>query len=393
MRKIEIQVLTTTRAEYGAMRPIIRRMESDEDIDVQVLVTGTHLLPEYGNTYKEVEKDGFAIAAKIPIMDTGVGDVAVSRTMGNAISAFGEWFHKHKPDFLFVDGDRYETLAICIAAVNSNIPVMHLGGGTTTEGATDEYYRHAITKLSYIHFSTIETYRNRIIQMGENPSRVFLVGSPLIENILDTNFMSKEEIGESLNFKLDKPFAVVTFHPVTLEQETALAQVNELIKACCQIMDMKFIFTMANADNGGDKINKAVMNFAEDNENVLCVQSLGSRRYLSALKYCEFVMGNSSSGIIEAPSFHIPTINIGDRQKGRIQAKSIINCEPLCDEIILAINHARTAEFKRDCESAVNPNGDGNSSGKIVEAIKKVWNEQGVQLKKSFFNIPFKVME
>ena len=393
MNRIRIQVLTTTRAEYGAMRPIIRTMEKDDEIDVSVLVTGTHLLSEFGNTISEIERDGFRVAAKIPIIDDGNGDVSVSRTMGNAISRFGEWFHNNKPDLLLLDGDRDETLAICIAAVNSNIPVMHLGGGTTTEGAADEYYRHAITKLSYIHFATIDTYRKRIIQMGEDPKRVFLVGSPLIENILDTDFMSKDMLGESLNFPLDMPFSVVTFHPVTLEQATAVEQVNELIAACSEIEDMKFIFTMANADNGGELINKLVQRFADENRNVICVPSLGSRRYLSALKCCDFVMGNSSSGIIEAPSFKIPTINIGDRQKGRIQAKSVINCSPVKNDIIFAINKARSKEFKNVCLDAVNPNGDGNSSVKIIDAIKKIWNENGIHLKKSFYNIPFEVRD
>lgn len=388
---MRIQVLTTTRAEYGAMRPIIRTMMNDKDIEAEVIVTGTHLLTEFGNTYKEVEKDGFKIAAKIPIIDTVEGEVSVSKTMGNALITFGKWFHEHKPDALLVDGDRYETLAITIAAVNSNVPVLHLGGGTTTEGAADEYYRHAITKLSYLHFATIETYRNRIIQMGEDPARVFLVGSPLIENILSTDFMTKEKIEDSLHFKLDKPFAIVTFHPVTLEQETAVSQVGELINACRKTTDMKFIFTMANADNGGDLINKEIMSFAEKNEDVLCVRSLGSRRYLSALKCCEFVMGNSSSGIIEAPSFHIPTINIGDRQKGRIQAKSVINCEPTETDILSAIKAARSNRFKEICMTATNPNGDGRSSQKMIDCIKKVWNEQGVQRKKSFYDIPFEI--
>lgn len=385
-----IGVLTTTRAEYGVMRPVIKTMQS-ADIIVKVIVTGTHLLPEFGNTYKEIEKDGIEIEVKIPIMNSVGDDISVSETMGNALKAFGIWFHDNPIDMLFVDGDRYETLAVCIAAVNARIPILHLGGGTTTEGAADEYYRHAITKLSCLHFATTETYRKRIIQMGEDPQRVFMVGSPLIENILDTDFMTKDEIADSLNFKLDMSFAVVTFHPVTLENRTAQEQIEELINACKKITDMKFIFTMANADNGGDRINNFILSFAEENENVLCVPSLGSRRYLSALKCCEFVMGNSSSGIIEAPSFHIPAINIGDRQKGRIQALSVINCEPVEDEIVNAIKKARSYEFRSLCKTAANPNGDGNSSRKIVEYIKKTWNENGIHLKKSFYDIKFEV--
>lgn len=383
-----IDVLTTTRADYGVFRPLLRKMKGEEDITPNVLVTGTHLSEEFGLTYKEIEKDGFSTACKIPILSKKKGSIGISETMANALTGFGNYFAENKPDFLLVDGDRYETLAVCIAAVNANIPIIHIGGGATTEGAVDEYYRHAMTKLCYLHFATTETYRNRIIQMGENPDRVFLVGSPLIENILNTQFLTKIELEKSINFNLDKPFSVVTFHPVTLEGSTALDQIHELIDAC-EENDMKYIFTMANADNGGDLINKELIDYAnKHNDKVLCVKSLGSLRYYSALRYAAFVMGNSSSGIIEAPSFHIPTINIGDRQKGRIQAKSIINCKPTRLEIKAAINKAVSTDFKKICKTAVNPNGDGHTSDKMIEAIRSVWNK-GINIKKSFFDISF----
>lgn len=381
-----IDILTTTRAEYGVMKPLIKKMNDDPDIEVNILVTGTHLSESFGYTYKNILSDGFEIFEKLPIMSEKVGPAGVSETMANAIRVFSDFFERHRPDFLLVDGDRFETLAVCTVAVNYNIPIIHVGGGSTTEGAADEYYRHAITKLSYIHFATMDVYRKRIIQMGENPDRVFLVGSPLIENIMNTDFISKAELSESLGFNLDMPFAVVTFHPVTLENSTALQQVKELEKACEEISNMKFIFTMANADNGGEIINQEIISFAEKFDRAICVPSLGSLRYLSALNEAAMVIGNSSSGIIEAPSFHIPTINIGDRQKGRVQAQSVINCDPNKESILEAVKKARSSEFQEVCKCVKNPNGDGNTSDKIICHIKEVWNKS-VNIKKKFYDL------
>lgn len=385
-----IDVLTATRAEYGLMRPIIRKMQEDEEIDLRLLVTGTHLSEKYGLTYKEIENDNIPIFAKIPILSDSTGVKNVSATMATAINAFTEHFLKQKPDFLLVDGDRYETLAICIAAVNCNIPIIHCGGGATTEGAADESYRHAITKLSYLHFPSTNIYRKRIIQMGESPHRVFAVGSPGIENLKTTNFLTKEELEKSLNFKLDLPFSVVTFHPVTLENNTIEKQIQALFQACEELRDMKFIFTKANADNGGEEINQMLENFVKKSDRYKCFDSLGSRRYLSALKYCSFVMGNSSSGLIEVPSFKIPTINIGDRQKGRIKALSVIDCEPTKESILHAVQIARSNDFLENvCANVINPNGDGNTSEKIIFHIKDYYANNKIDLKKSFYNLDF----
>lgn len=384
---ITIDVVTTTRAEYGLMRPLIRRMMEDSDIELNLLVTGTHLSEKFGNTYREIEKDGFPIAAKIPILSDKSGAVGVSRTMANAIAEFTKYFVSHKPDFIVVDGDRYETLGVCIAAVNSNVPIIHMGGGATTEGAADEFYRHAMTKMAYLHFPTTETYRNRIIQMGESPDRVFTVGYPGLENIRTMEFLSKEELSKQIGWPLEKPFAVVTFHPVTLENNTCEEQLNELISACNARQDMQFIFTKANADNGGDQINKILDEYAAQAPNAICVTSLGAVRYLSALKYAEFVMGNSSSGIIEAPSMHLPTINIGDRQRGRIQAESIINCAPKTQDILDAMAKAVTPEFKELCKHVVNPNGDGKTSARIVLHIKEYCATHKVDIMKKFYDL------
>lgn len=385
---ITIDIITTTRAEYGLMRPLIRRMIKDSDIQMNLLVTGTHLSEKHGNTYKEIERDGFPIAARIPILGEASGAVGVSQTMANAIVEFTKYLSANKPDFILVDGDRYETLGVCIAAVNANVPIIHCSGGATTEGAADECYRHSMTKMAYLHFPTTETYRNRIIQMGESPERVFTVGSMGLENILQINYLTKEELSHQIGWALTKPFSVVTFHPVTLENNTCEQQLNELLTACDKRQDMQFIFTKANADNGGDQINQILDEYAKRSTNAICVSSLGAVRYLSALKHAEFVMGNSSSGIIEAPSMKIPTINIGDRQRGRLQAESIINCAPKTSDILRAIEKAMSSEFKEFCKHVVNPNGDGKTSERIVKHIKEYCSTHQVDIMKKFYDIP-----
>lgn len=386
---IRINILTTTRAEYGLMKPLIKRMLEDDDIQLHLIVTGAHLDDACGQTYKEIESDGFPIYKKIPILSEKHGAQLVSETMANALERFTAFFLEEKPDFLLVDGDRYETMAVCMAAFNTNTPIVHCGGGATTEGAADEFYRHAITKMSYLHFPSTEAYRKRIIQLGESPDRVFAVGSMGVENILTTKLLSKDELSESLNFSLDRKYALVTFHPVSLEKQTSSEQVIELLKACDRCVDMNFIFTMANADAGGKEINKILKDYSKTRrDRILCVESLGSVRYLSAMKYCEFVLGNSSSGLIEAPSFKKPTVNIGDRQKGRIKAKSVIDCEPFEQNILEAIKKALSDEFKIICKGVVNPNGDGKTTEKIVEHIKDYCANYTIDLKKKFYDLP-----
>ncbi len=385
---IRINILTTTRAEYGLMRPLIRRMHKDPEIEMHLVVTGTHLDEKYGMTYREIEKDGFPIHKKIEILSNKDGIIAVSETMANALTEFTKYFLEEKPDFLLVDGDRYESMAVCIAAFNTNVPIIHCGGGATTEGAADEFYRHAITKMAYLHFPTTDIYRRRVIQLGEEPERVFTVGSMGIENMLTTALISKEELENNLHFKLDRPFALVTFHPVTLENQTSNEQINELFKACDSMNEMKFIFTMANADSGGKEINELIIEYTKTRtDRIFCVESLGSLHYLSAMKYCEFVLGNSSSGLIEAPSFKIPTVNIGDRQRGRIKARSIIDCEPNAENIIRGMKKALSPEFRDECKTVINPNGDGDTTRKIVDIIKNYCSQYCVDLKKKFYDL------
>lgn len=382
-----VSILTATRAEYSLLKPIIEKFNSDSEFDVRVVVTGAHLSPEFGLTYKEIENDGIAIDGKIEILLSADTPAAISKSMGLAIISFADYFERLKPDILIVLGDRYETLAVSIAAMNQRIPIAHLYGGETTEGAVDESIRHAITKLSYLHFTSTEEYKKRVIQLGEHPDRVFCVGAVGIENILNEKLMSKCELESSINFRLDKPYALVTFHPVTLEGDNSEAQFEALLDACKRYSEMKFIFTKANADANGRIINKMIDDHTEENDNAVAVTSLGTTRYLSALKYCDMVIGNSSSGLIEAPSFGIPTINIGDRQKGRLQTDSVINCEPKPEDIKKAIDLVLTDEFKNKAKKTINPYGDGNTSYKIVRAVKDFLVNNPIELKKRFYDL------
>lgn len=388
---IKIYIFTSTRAEYGLMKPLIKRMSDDEDFDVKLLVSGTHLSHQYGYTINEIIEDNYADIIKIDILSEKNDSNGVSETMANTITKFSYFFSNNKPDYLFIDGDRYESLAVAIAAVNNNIPIIHNGGGCTTEGAADEYYRHAITKMSILHFTSTKEYRRRIVQMGENPLRVFAVGSLGIENIINAPLIDKDELSKQINFDLNGKYAVLTFHPVTLEDCSYEYQVKQLLKALDKRTDLKYIVTGANSDNGGKRINYLMREYCNKHVNTVFIDSLGMIRYLSSLKYCHFVIGNSSSGLIEVPSFGIPTINIGDRQKGRLKAESIIDCKPDVESILNAMNKAEDSVFREKCKRIINPNGDGNTSSRIVEAIKSFDFSHGRNIQKHFFNIQFEI--
>lgn len=383
----KIGIVTATRAEYGLLSPIIKKLNQDACFDVRVVATGAHLSPEFGLTYREIEKDKIEIDQKIEILMSSDTPVSISKSMGLAMISFAEYFDRTNPDMLMVLGDRYETLAVCCAAMNAQIPIAHLYGGETTEGAIDESIRHAITKMSYLHFTSTEEYRRRVIQLGEVPERVFKVGAMGVENILSMELLTKEALEASIAFKLDNPYAVVTFHPVTLEKNQVEQQFDELLKACDAHPEMRFIFTKANSDAHGRIINQMIDDYACKHENAIAFESLGMLRYLSALKYAQMVIGNSSSGLIEVPSFHIPTINIGDRQKGRIQGETVINCAPEKDAILKAIDQANAPDFRKSIQDAVNLYGDGKSSGKIIEVITDFLMNDRIDLKKKFYDI------
>ncbi len=387
----KIVILTATRAEYGLLKPLMVGMSADSFYDTRIVVSGMHLSPEFGMTVNEIETDGIHIDKRIEIILSSDTPVALSKSMGLAMISFAEYFEECRPDGLIVLGDRFETAAVCCAAMNARIPVFHLHGGEATEGLIDEAIRHSITKMSYLHFTSTEEYRRRVIQMGESPDRVFNVGAMGVENALNFDIMSVSELEESLGLSFEKPYAIGTFHPVTLENLTAGSQTEELLNALDQHKNINYIFTKANADTDGRIINKLLNEYAKANDHFHLVDSLGMRRYLSALKYARFVIGNSSSGLVEAPAFHIPTINIGDRQRGRITGETVINCDPYQAAIDEAIGKALSNDFRRSIISAKNPYGDGNTSGRIMKVIKEFFEGDKINIKKKFYDISFEV--
>lgn len=381
----KIIILTATRAEYGLLAPIIKKMKKLK-IDVKVVATGAHLSPEFGLTVNEIQEDGIIVDKRIEILLSSDTTVAISKSMGLALISFSEYFDEERPDALLVLGDRYETLAVCIAALNERIPIIHLHGGEATEGLIDEAIRNAITKLSYLHFTSTEEYRKRVIQMGEEPTRVFNVGAMGVENALNLELMSKEKLEKSLECNLDS-YAILTFHPVTLENHTAQYQIKALMETASKYSNITFICTKANADMDGRTINKCIEEYSYKYPNIKLYDSLGMQRYMSALKYAKFVIGNSSSGVIEVPSFGIPTINIGDRQKGRIQAKSVINCAPVVESIAEAIDKALSDDFVRNIKNIKNPYGDGNTSDKIFDIINDYLSNNKLKVQKKFYDL------
>jgi GDP/UDP-N,N'-diacetylbacillosamine 2-epimerase (hydrolysing) len=382
----KISILTATRAEFGLLKPIIIKLKAVPEFEINVVVTGAHLTPEFGLSYREIENAGIDIDHKLDILLSADTPAAVSKTMGLAMISFADYFAQVEPDLLLVLGDRYETLAVCCAAMNQRIPIAHLYGGETTEGAVDECIRHAITKLSYLHFTSTSKHRRRVIQLGEQPDRVFNVGAIGIENILNEKLLSKEELESEIALKLDKPYGLVTFHPITLENNNSAGQFEALLQVCQKHEEMKFVFSKANADTNGRIINRMLDESAKRHDHIYVFASLGMLRYLSAMKHCAVVMGNSSSGIIEAPSLGAPTINIGDRQKGRLQADSVINCEPVFSEIEQALQLALRDAFKTRVRNIVNPYGDGNTSGKIVNIIIDFLLNGKINIKKKFYD-------
>ncbi|MDR1522251.1 MAG: UDP-N-acetylglucosamine 2-epimerase [Streptococcaceae bacterium] len=385
--KKNICVLTATRAEYGLLKPVIEKLQQENSFDVSIVVTGMHLSPEFGLTYKEIEEDGLKIDKKIEILLSSDTPASISKSMGLAMISFADYFEELQPDGLIVLGDRYETLAVCCVAMNARIPIFHLYGGEATEGIIDESIRHCITKMSYLHFTATEKYREKVIQLGESPDRVFNVGATGVENILKRNLLFKKDLERSLNYSLTENYAIVTFHSVTLEDNSAEIQIQELLKALDQFSNMQFIITKANADADGRVINEYLEQYGQVHKNVIVVDSLGTQRYLSAVKYAKTVIGNSSSGIVEVPSFGVPTVNIGDRQKGRIQADSVINCKPLSQDIIKVINKALSDDFINVAKQAKNPYEGLNTSSQIVKHIKDFVINDKIDIKKKFYDL------
>ena len=386
MRKI--CVVTSTRAEYGLLYWLLKEIKADSELKLQLIVTGMHLSPEFGLTYKEIEKE-FKIDKKIEILSSSHTSLDICAEMSRVYEKFAPALAELKPDILVLLGDRYEIFGVAGVASIMQIPIAHIHGGETTQGAFDEAFRHSITKMSHIHFAATNEYANRIIQLGEEPSRVFNVGGPGIENIKKLHLLSKEEFEKSIDFRLAKKNILITFHPATLENSSAREQFGEILKALYELEETNFIFTKANSDTDGDVINKMIDEYVSENsQKAVAFASLGQLRYLSAIKFVDIVLGNSSSGLLEVPSFKKATINIGDRQKGRARASSVIDVRPVKEEILAAIKRAYSKEFEQTLKDAINPYDGGNPSKKMVKILKEIKLE-GI-LKKKFYDIGIK---
>ena len=380
----KIAVVTATRAEYGLLSPVIKELRKfeAEDLRIELIVTGTHLSETYGLTVDEIND---RIDYTIPISVSSNTEQEISNNQAEALVKFTTLFTKEKFDAVLLLGDRYETLARAMAAGNTRTPVFHLCGGDTTEGALDEWIRHSITKIGYLHFVTNEKSKRRVLQLGEDPARVFNFGSTSIDNILRVADMSKEEALSSIGLpKCD--YAVCTYHPVTMEDGSVDIQIKEFLNAIKAFPDIEFIITKSNADQGGARINELLDAADAKTKNMHVFSSLGVRRYLSLMRYAEFVLGNSSSGIIETPSFHVPTVNIGDRQRGRLQSESIINCGSSSFQIIDAIKEAMSDEHKKICDGVVSAYGNGHASERIARKTIEVVMNGEIDLKKKFYD-------
>ncbi len=365
-----ICVITGTRAEYGLLRWVMQGIKDDPELTLQVIATGMHLSPEFGLTYREIEQDGFQIDRKVEMLTSSDTPVGIAKSMGLGMIGFADAICELKPDLIVVLGDRFEIFSAVAAALVARIPVAHLHGGETTEGAFDEAIRHSITKMSHLHFVAAEEYRQRVIQLGEQPERVFLVGGLGIDNIKRLKLLDRAELEYSLGFELGQRSLMITFHPVTLEMATARDQMAELLAALDELQDTQLIFTMPNADTDSRALIKMVDQFVALHANSRAYTSLGQLRYLSCITHIDGVVGNSSSGLIEVPSFKKGTINIGDRQRGRLQAESVINCAPTRPSIAAALERLYNADFQASLSQVRNPYGEGGASEKVVKSIK-----------------------
>ena len=384
MRKICIY--TSTRAEWGLLRGVAEQIQKSDALQLQLLVSGSHLSAKFGMTVSEIEVDGFSVDERVDILKFDDCPIGVCKVMGLALGSYGDALARLAPDLLVVLGDRYESFCIAASAHVLGIPIAHIHGGELTSGALDEAFRHSITKMSQIHFPACEEYRRRIIQLGENPDYVFNVGALGVENIQKVSMVERDELSLSIGFPLDSPFFLVTFHPVTLETATAGSQLDELFAALVQFPEHRVLFTKANADIDGQVINDKLDAYVALNaDRCLAVTSLGLTRYLSAMKLCAAVVGNSSSGILEAPSFHVPTVNIGDRQKGRVRAQSVLDCDPDRLSIQNEINRALSPEFIQSLKSSSSPFEMSDTALSIVSSLGSI--ELSNILKKPFFDL------
>lgn len=367
----KICVVTGSRAEYGLLRWVMEGIRKTRGLELQVIVTGMHLSPEFGLTYREIEKDGFRIDRKLEMLLSSDTPVGVTKSMGLGMIGFADALVELKPDLMLLLGDRYEIFVAASAAMIASIPIAHLHGGESTEGAFDEAIRHSITKMSHLHFVAAEEYRQRVIQLGEEPDRVFLVGGLGVDSILKLKLLNRVALEAALDFKLGKKNLLITFHSVTLEQGTAVNQMVELLSALDALEDTHLIFTMPNADTEGRVLFQMIEDFIAQRPHAKAYTSLGQLNYLSMIAQIDAVVGNSSSGLAEVPSFKKATINIGDRQRGRLKAASVIDCAPNRQSIAAALGRLYSADFQAMLSQVRNPYGEGGASEKVVNALKK----------------------
>tara|TARA_R110002020_G_scaffold183864_5_gene380387 strand:+ start:3593 stop:4744 length:1152 start_codon:yes stop_codon:yes gene_type:complete len=380
----KVAVFTGTRAEYGLLYWLLKDIENADDLTLHLLVSGSHLSPEFGHTIDQIKADGFEISETIEMLLSSDSAVGTVKSLGLGIIGYSDALERQKPDVLIVLGDRYEALGIAQAAMLMRIPILHIHGGEITEGAYDDAIRHAITKFSLLHATSTEPYRQRVIQLGEAPERVRNVGAIGLDHIKRSALMSREELSESLNFSLDSDFAVLTYHPVTLANEPAEETFLNITEALSAFPDLKIIVTYPNADDGGRKIIPLIESFGSKNsERVKIVPSLGQRRYLSAVKHSKLVIGNSSSGILEVPSFKVPTVNVGVRQQGRIAAESVLHCKPSADSIKRTLTEALKLTQEGRLDGIHNPYGFGNAGPEILKMIRST----ELDVTKTFYNI------
>ncbi|WP_103019497.1 UDP-N-acetylglucosamine 2-epimerase [Salinibacter altiplanensis] len=386
MAKRRICFVTGTRAEYGLMQWVLHEIQQDPDLELQIIATGMHLSPEFGLTYQAIEEDGFEIDEKVEMLLSSDTPVGVAKSMGLGTIGFAEAFDRLDPDVALIPCDRFEALSAAQAALVARIPIAHAYGGETTEGAFDEAIRHSITKMALYHYVTAEPHRERVIQLGEHPDRVKNYGAPQLDHLSRLDLLDRDEFERSIDFQLGEPTFLITYHPVTLENKSSEQGINELLQALDHFPDARLIFTNSNADTEGRIINRRIEEYAEalgSRANVYT--SLGQRRYLSALHHVDLVLGNSSSGIIEAPAVPVPTVNVGARQKGRLRAESIIDCAEKSEEIIEAIEKALSDDFQSQIEKVESPYGDGKAATRIHCHLKQADIDSP---RKTFYDLP-----
>ena len=381
----KICIITGSRAEYGLLRWVMQGIKDHPDLTLQLIVTGMHLSKDFGMTIDEIENDGFEVNDKIDILSYADTSLGISQSMADALLGFAKAFYRLKPDLVLVLGDRFEVFSAATSAHVARIPIAHIHGGESTEGLIDEAFRHSITKMSQIHFVAAKEYRQRVIQLGENPEKVFLVGGLGIDGINNLKLLDKEMLENKLDFKFGTKNLLVTFHPVTLENLTAKNQMKELLLALSELKDTKIIFTMPNSDAESKVISQLIQDFVQRNPNTKAYYSLGQQKYFSTIMHVDGVIGNSSSGLLEVPSFKKPTVDIGDRQRGRIKAKSVISCAPKAEDIGRAIKKLYSSNFQDTLQEVESPFGKGGASQKILTILESVHLED--LLKKEFYNL------